>query len=309
MTLKLPFPNDSLTYGAEWLRYLAEVSGVQEGVVGAGDMKVTAAAGGGMRVDIAAGSALVKGDSGTPGTGVSQGLFLAVNDASIPNAVTLPASNGTNPRIDQIALRVRDKSDLGTGFDDLTFVFLSGAATAGATLDNRAGAVALPADHLRIADVLVPAGSSAVTAGNVRDRRPWARGFHQRLVAASSDIAIPSGGGVGIFGTRAECTPNNAVQVGINLQVATSGATAVHLSPTIDGTVLTGTAIAATLATSGGSESGFAPTAIVSPSAGSRLFGWYAFSGSAPATIRANATVHLVFILREIVGGFANANG
>jgi hypothetical protein len=177
MTFKPPFPNDAVPgYGAEWLRYTAEVSGLQEGVLGASDLKVTAAAAGGMRVDVAAGSAFVKGDSGSPGTGVSQGLFLAVNDASIPNAVTLPASNGSNPRVDQIVLRVRDTSDLGTGGDDLALLYLSGAATAGATLDNRNGAAALPADHVRLADVLVPASSTVVSVNNIRDRRPWGRG-------------------------------------------------------------------------------------------------------------------------------------
>lgn len=289
MTLKLPFPNDSLTYGAEWLRYLAEVSGVQEGVVGAADMKVTAAAAGGMRVDIAAGTALVRGDSGTPGTGVSQGLFLAVNDASIPNAVTLPASNGTNPRIDQIAVRVRDKSDLGTGFDDLTFVFLSGTATAGATLDNRNGAVALPADHLRIADVLVPAGSSAVTAGNVRDRRPWARGaFSARVGSGAGNHATISASLVtpdpGAYGTRVECS-GAPVVVGLDADCWGNGVSlGVVTAPLVDGADTIGRRYQLVAAVNYPQYAGFSFT--VQPSPGSHVFDWaFCVAGAGTGTI------------------------
>lgn len=193
MALKTPTFNDAKTYGFEWLRYLAETTGVQEGVIGSGDMKVTAAAGGGMKVDIAAGTAFVKGDSGTPGTGLSQGLFQIVNDASIANAVTLAASDGTNPRLDQICLRVRDSTDLATGADDATFVVLTGTPTSGATLDNRNGAAALSSDHVRLADVLVPALSSAVSAGNVRDRRPWARGACHLVTRTSGNVTVNAG--------------------------------------------------------------------------------------------------------------------
>lgn len=178
MALRTPAFNDAKTYKFGWLRYLAETGDLQEGVIAAGDMKVTPAGAGGQRVDIAAGAAYVKGDSGIAATGLSQGLFLIVNDAAVASAVTLNASDPTNPRIDQICLRLRDSTDLATGADDATFLVVSGTATAGATLDNRNGAAALPNDYLRLADVLVPAASSAVTAANVRDRRPWARGFN-----------------------------------------------------------------------------------------------------------------------------------
>lgn len=192
MTLLTPSFNDAKTYDFGWLRYLSELT-LKEGVIGSGDMKVTAAGGGGMKVDIAAGTALVKGDSGTPAVGVSQGLYTAINDASIANAVTLSASDGTNPRIDQICLRVRDSSDLATGADDATFLVVTGTPTGGATLDNRNGATALPNDHLRLADILVPAGSSSVSAGNVRDRRPWARGACLLVTRTSGNVTVNAG--------------------------------------------------------------------------------------------------------------------
>lgn len=185
MALRTPAFNDAKTYGFEWLRFLAEVANLQEGVVGSGDFKATAAAAGLMRVDVAAGAAFIKGDSGTPAVGLSQGLFLLVNDAAIANAVTLATSDATNPRIDQIILKVRDSSDLATGADDVVLDKVTGTPTAGATLDNRTGAGALPNDAIRLADVLVPAASTSVTAGNVRDRRPWARGAHYSLLRMS----------------------------------------------------------------------------------------------------------------------------
>lgn len=299
MTLKLPFPNDGLTYGAEWLRYTAEVSGLQEGVVGADDLKVTAAAAGGMRVDIAAGTAMVKGDSGSPGTGVSQGLYMAVNDASIPDAVTLPASNGTNPRIDQIALRVRDASDLGTGADDLTLLYLAGSAIAGATLDNRDGAASLPADHLRLADILVPAGSTAVTAGNIRDRRPWARGANARLVGNTSDASVPAGGsGVALLLYRYEVSAGSIVEIGTTAQVKTPASVAFNIAGLMNGSVVYPPVMASS---PGDTETAYSGRIAVVPGAGSHSIGLNAYASAAGVVVRANSSTPLILTVREIV--------
>lgn len=178
MTLRTPAFNEAKTYPAGWLRYAVELSVVQPGVVPSNGLYVSPAAAGGQRVDIDQGTCLVKGDSGIPATGLSQGYYVVVNDAPMANAVTLAASNGSLPRVDQIAVRVRDTQALSGGGDDASFLVLTGTATSGATLDNRSGAAALPPDHERLADILVPAGSTAVTAGNVRDRRQRANGHH-----------------------------------------------------------------------------------------------------------------------------------
>jgi hypothetical protein len=299
MTLSIPFPSATEEYGPGWLRYLAE-TGLQEGVVGAGDLKVAAAAAGGMRIDVAAGTAFVKGDAGVPETGVSQGLFMAVNSASIPNAVTLPASNGSNPRIDQIALRVRDKNDLGDGVDDLAVLYLAGSATAGATLDNRNGAAALPASHVRLADIIVPAGSTAVAAGNIRDRRPWARGFSQRIAASSGDFGIAAGGS-SMFGSRFELTPGNNIQISLNGQLYHPSAITTHVYPLVDNTVLLGTPIAGTVTTTGTWEGALSAVTTLGPTAGSRLIGWFANSSAVGGIIRNNTTQNLIFHAREIV--------
>lgn len=179
MALISTFPLDQTTYGFEWLRY-SFLLGLQEGVVEPGDFRVTAAAAGGMRVDVAAGTALVAAD-----TGVRNGLYVQVNDAVIANAVTFPAADGTNPRVDQVFVQVNDVADLGSAGNTPALAVAAGTATAGATLDNPAGVTALPANSVRLADVLIPAGSTSIAAANVRDRRRWARGAfaHQVLTA------------------------------------------------------------------------------------------------------------------------------
>ncbi len=185
MTLRTPAFNDAKTYGAEYLRHLAETMLNSEGVANyATDFVVTPAASL-LKVDVAAGAAWVKGDSGTPGMGISQGLYSVVNDATIANAVTLAAADPTNPRLDQIVLRVRDSADLATGADDALIEVVTGTATGGATLLNRTGAAALGNDRLRLADVLVPATATNLVGANVRDRRIPAKGVATSYISAA----------------------------------------------------------------------------------------------------------------------------
>jgi len=193
MALKTPAFNDAKTYGFEWLRYATEVGRNSEGVVNYATDLVPTNAATGLKVDVAAGAALVKGDSGTPGVGLSQGHYLVVNDAAIANAVTLAAADATNPRLDQVVLKVTDSQDLGDASDVATLEVLTGTPTGGATLLNRSGAAALTQNRLRIADVLVPATATNLTAANVRDRRLPANGRASRYVATAEAVVSPGG--------------------------------------------------------------------------------------------------------------------
>jgi hypothetical protein len=163
------------------------IAGVQEGVLAAGDLKVTAAAA--MSVDVAAGVGFVQGD-----TVSDQGLYRTRNAAAANSgdagagafeAGGISAANATNPRIDQIVLRIYDATHDGSGQRKGRFEVLTGTPTAGATLDNRSGAAALPSSALRLADVLIPAASASVSAGNIRDRRQWARGAFWRGIRSA----------------------------------------------------------------------------------------------------------------------------
>lgn len=166
MALLDTYPLDVRIYGFEWLRRMFDTGIHREGVVAAGDLAVTAAAAGGMRVDVAAGACLIRGD-----TGFRNGLYLQVNDAAIANAVTLDGSHATLPRLDRIILRVNDSSDLGSATDVPALEKVTGVPTAGATIANGLGMAAMPADAIELARVLVPAASVAVTAGNISDQR------------------------------------------------------------------------------------------------------------------------------------------
>jgi hypothetical protein len=141
-------------------RYLTALVS-SEGVATAADMTVSQrGAGANMSVDIAAGYALVQGD-----TVAGQGMYLAYNDA-VYNLTGFTAAHATLPRIDRVAIRVRDIFH-GDAANDEAFVILTGTATSGATLANLTGAAAIPGSHLLRANVLVPATATTITTANI----------------------------------------------------------------------------------------------------------------------------------------------
>lgn len=160
---------------------------LQEGVVGAGDYKVTPG-GASLQWSVAAGVAWVQGD-----TAARQGIYPQVNDAAVTG--TVAPGHATLPRLDQVILQIADSSVTGAS-NTPTLSTLAGTATSGATLDNRTGAASLPATALLLADVLVPAAQSGVlTTAMIRDRRKWARGAYKRIVrnanaAAGNDYTV-----------------------------------------------------------------------------------------------------------------------
>lgn len=135
--------------------------GIAEGVLWSGDMVVSQrGAGANLSVDVSAGQALVQGDSIA-----YQGLYYVLNDATT-NVTGFSAADATNPRIDRVALRVRDAFH-GDAANDAAFVVLTGTATAGATLANLTGAPAIPNNELLLANVLVPNGATTITTANI----------------------------------------------------------------------------------------------------------------------------------------------
>ena len=124
------------------------------------------------RVTVATGMGLDVGAAGG-----QQAIYVPIGGATgeerryegLPSspAVTVPASDPTNPRIDAVVAEAPASVDSTTP----SFRVITGTATVGATLDNRTGAAALPAAALHLADVLVPAGATSIIAGNIRDRR------------------------------------------------------------------------------------------------------------------------------------------
>lgn len=159
---------------------------IQAGVMGAGDLLVAQTGVASMNVTVAAGAAWVRGTNIT-----RQGLYDIYNDASV--SLNIAANPSGNPRLDQIIARIYDSSDGGNNQDIAAVEVLQGTANAGATLNTRTGAAALPANAILLADILVANGAASITNSVIRDRRPWARGFFQQVIGVTSS-PTPAGG-------------------------------------------------------------------------------------------------------------------
>lgn len=146
------------SYTAQQDRLLLDSILQGEGVVGPLDFQCTAAS---LTVTAGAGEAFVKGT-----TNANQGIYNVV--ATSTTAVTLASnSGGGNPRLDQIVLRIYDKTEAGGSYDKATIEVVQGTPSATGTVDARGGVTALPASCILLAD-------ASITTGNVvtlRDRR------------------------------------------------------------------------------------------------------------------------------------------
>ena len=114
--------------------------------------------GGGMTVNILAGQVAVPTQNNT-------GSSLCTSDA--PEVVTLTAApaSGVN-RIDLVTCHPRGADLDGGANNDFIFDFVTGTAAATPTVP------AVPAGQVALANIYVPGGSAAVTAGNITDVRP-----------------------------------------------------------------------------------------------------------------------------------------
>src|ERR1044072_1613218 len=175
------------TYAAIRDRLVLSHMGVQKGVFGDTDFLVAPSSA--MTLSVAAGDAMIQASHPTLS---NRGLYHVNSDASEP--ITIPTSSPSNPRLDQIVLVVSDPSyDPALITSGPTIQVVQGTATAAPPLNNRTGAAAtLPPSSLRLADVLVPAGATTISAAQIRDRRPWARGNFKRVVYNAGEFAVAS---------------------------------------------------------------------------------------------------------------------
>lgn len=165
-------------------RVILSHMGVQQGVFEDDDFAVYPTTG--MGIEVRAGNAMVPANQ----TG-NRGLYHVESTAAEPLTFT---TSPTNPRLDQVILRVKDPSfDTTLVTSTPTVEILPGTATAGATINNRSGAAALPAGCLRLADVIIGTATSTITDAIIRDRRPWARGFARQVLYTGGDNASVGG--------------------------------------------------------------------------------------------------------------------
>lgn len=308
MALKTPFPSDTKTYGFEWLRAMLE-AGLQQGVLnmgGAGTDLKAVPQGGNRLVDCKLGAGLIKGSGGVSALGITQGMWMIINDADVAGAWTCAVGDATNPRIDQLCIKLDESADLGTGSDQFTFVVVAGTPTSGATLDNRSGAAALPANYFRVADQLAPAAATTLLAANCRDRRAWARGFLWRGVRTAGNVSIGTTAALvdaTNLAARLECTGNPVRLTGSFDLTHSTANQAVFLGAFVDGASAEGgnnfpsyQNIANASSYQGAS---LAHTFI--PAAGSRVIGLGGGAAAASGTILANTGQPLEVLLEELV--------
>jgi hypothetical protein len=133
-------------------------AGGGHGVVGSGDLAVTEKSGTpNMSVDVAAGSAYIRGT-----TGADQGVYGVTNDAVVN--VVIAAADATNARKDLIVARVRDAAYSGAN-NDVQITVIQGtpaASPADPTVTD---------DTLVLARVDVPALDTAITNSQITDLR------------------------------------------------------------------------------------------------------------------------------------------
>jgi hypothetical protein len=173
MALLVPEFLQSTTYTHDrWKRAYEHYAGaLQPGVWNPGDLKVTAA--GGFVLNIAAGSSIVSDGSG--------GFYHVELDSAV--TVTAPGgSGGSLYRLDQVCLKINETTNIGE------IVVLQGTTGSQSTRDfnMRVGAAALPAGHLRLADIQMVPTPASITDSMLRDRRPWARGANLRVMSTLS---------------------------------------------------------------------------------------------------------------------------
>ncbi len=149
----------AITYHAQDFRNIVAALSPVEGMVLSSDLAVTQrAAGANLSVDVAPGKALIKGDSIA-----NQGTYICHSDTTYN--VALIAANATNPRIDIIVARVRDKQADGGSTYGWTIEAIAGVPAASPS------APAVPASAVKLADVRVNANATSVLAANITDRR------------------------------------------------------------------------------------------------------------------------------------------
>jgi hypothetical protein len=303
-----PVITNANTFDGQELRRLIAKS-VQPGVVDAGDLKVTAS--GGSVVSVALGTAYL------PGTGTDAGLYCCRNDAAKLSSAFegggFAAPHGSFARLDQVIAKVWDHQMDGLTFYKWRLQVLTGSTPSqNATLDNRHNAAALPANAIRLADVVMPT-SGTVTSNEIRDRRPWAQGASYILnrtsdAGATDDYEYSTASMALIdstnFNPRIECS-GKPVRMTLSgrVRMATAGNIA-YFAPWVDGAALPSqTQVFGARTDADGIEPSYLHLAwTLVPSAGSHRFGWaWMPSAAIQAVLTARASSPLQMTVEEIV--------
>ena len=174
MALTKPFPiqKADIFFGADVVYELLEDI-FSEGVLTDADLKITPRSTPALAVLAATGRGYVT--FGTPDGGVRQIINDAEEDSGTPGSPnttggwisTFTVADGTDPRIDRVVVTIRDGNVDGGANFDAVFQVIAGTPTAGATLVNLLGAAAVPSNSILLANVLIGAGATTITASEI----------------------------------------------------------------------------------------------------------------------------------------------
>lgn len=183
------------------------------GVVGSGDLAVSALSTPNMSVDVAPGQIWIPGTlASTTGFGTNlnaqtgyglpsafneQGCYQAWNNGTVN--VVIAAADPTNPRIDIIVAYVQDAEYAGSANQGVIGVVTGTAAATPA-------APAAPASAVVLAQVAVAAGVTSITSGDITDVRPIFALRNNRLATAP-----PASGGTSILNIALNSVSQNSL--------------------------------------------------------------------------------------------------
>lgn len=211
---------------------LASRPGVRRTGVGS-PLAVTA--GSGMAVAVAVGQCYI------PAPTDSGGQYLMTLDTG--GSLTLAAADPSNPRVDLIVAQVVD-----VGSSSTTYAVVPITGTPGASPP----APATPTTSIALAQVLIPAGSTSITSGQITDLRQWTVALGG-IVPVANSAAYPANGasdymhniatgrllryvaGVGAGAPRVASFAPVTTTVSGSVACSTGGTTIASVTVTVDG--------------------------------------------------------------------------
>ena len=160
------FVGGGVDFSAEDTRRTITDMWAAEGVIGSCDFDVTQrSAGANMSVDVAAGSAIVQGDSDP-----DQGKYYVRSPLAVN--VTVTAADASLPRIDRVVLEVKDTEYDAGGLRVARVRTIDGTPTSGADAAlNTNGIAALPITCIELARITVPAADTTIADSQIVDQR------------------------------------------------------------------------------------------------------------------------------------------
>lgn len=277
--------------------------GLQGGVFDPTDLEVIPGPAGTRTVLVNAGAALVYPNGGV----TDEGRYRIFNDAQLSSAAFqvggITANSSGLPRIDQVVARMYNHEHDGSGLRIWRLEIVTGTPTAGATLDNRNGAAALPARSLRLADLMVANGSVTIGSSDIRDRRTWARGafFYDEYAGGNFASAI-SPSQSSLYSPRRIELSGAPLTVRMNGHFRHASAAWAEMLVLLDGATHCA-AIGCVPGNVAAQDQGMGvERCLRTPAAGSHVFEWRLFAGTAVTWLAASG-FYLTTTIEENLGG------